>query len=346
MGKLLERVLIIRLSSIGDVVLATPVIRNLKEKYPDCKIDFLVKSRYYDLLKSNPLLNKVFCLKDGGGIPALTAILKEIKQVRYSLILDLHRNLRSRIINIMSRKEKSIGYKKPKLKRWFLIHFKKNYYNDIHTITQLYLKALEEYGVDQKNICPELFPDETLTKKVTFLFEENDIHENERIIVFVPGAGMMTKEWPIEYYSALGKLLFKAYNPKIIVLGNEKDKEKAEILRDEFKENLLSLAGMTTLLEAAAIIKKANLVVTNDSGLMHISQAMDVPSVAIFGPTVKEFGFFPQRIHSPVIETELYCRPCSVFGSNRCKKEHFKCMKEISPDHVFQVCSKLLEKEN
>jgi len=323
-------------------MLTTPVVRNLIERFPECQIDFVLKSRYVDIYKHNPNIYRIYTLEEDSKNSFLK-ICREMRKEKYSLVLDLHRNIKTFLLTLCSKKEKSTYYRKPRIKRWMLIVFKKDLYQKAKSITQFYLKPLKKYGVDQNNLCHEIYIDRETQKNVDNLFEENGIGLSEDIVAFAPGAGKPTKEWPLEYFNKLGKKITENYKVKIAVLGSKKDVDKGKTLENETKTNVVSFAGKTTLLESAEIIRRSKMIVVNDSGMMHISQALNVPTISIFGPTVQEFGFFPKNDKSIVVEEDIYCRPCSPYGTNSCIEKHFKCMKNITAERVYKICERFLK---
>ena len=163
-----------------------------------------------------------------------------------------------------------------------------------------------------------------------------------RMVVLAPGAAHATKQWPLSYYAAVGRFLYSA-GFSIVLIGGEKDRIVCGELSVTLNSKPVNLAGNLTLIESAALLKLSRLLVTNDTGVMHMAGAVGTPVIAIFGPTTGDLGFFPFRSTSRVIENEqLNCRPCSFHGTSRCPRKHFRCMKEILPDRVIQSIQSLV----
>ena len=173
-------------------------------------------------------------------------------------------------------------------------------------------------------------------------FKEIGISQEEKIFAIAPGAGFFTKRWPIEYYQIFVKNILEKHHCKIVVLGDKNDKPQAELLANN--HNVIDLSGQLSLIQSAVVLSKCKGLVSNDTGLMHMATAVKTPVLAIFGSTVQEFGFFPYRSKSLVVEgTNLNCRPCSHIGRHSCPQSHFKCMQEISPEIVEEKFEKLIK---
>ena len=161
------------------------------------------------------------------------------------------------------------------------------------------------------------------------------------VIAIAPGAKWKTKQWPAEYFIELINKLDIRYNPTILLLGSKDEMKIAEKIGSKSK-NVLNFAGKLSIGEAASYMRSSDVAVSNDSGLMHMATALDIPVVAMFGPTVKGFGFFP-RGRNTVMEKNLECRPCSMHGSGSCKVNTYECMRSITPLEVFDAVSNFLE---
>lgn len=319
-----KRVLIIRLSSLGDVLLATPVVRSLKKNYPGLSIDFLVKQNFDAAVRLNPHIDNVIIYTDS---PKLTS---QLKENNYDLVIDLHNNFRTKKI------VKQLGlpyYKfiKPNLEKFLLVHTKINLLKEKKPIPVRYAEVIPDFKLDDKGL--DLIISEDVYS------EMNDLNN---VIGFAPGAFHFTKRWLIEYYAELGKKLTDD-GYKIAILGGESDKTICGNLH-KMIPNSLDLSNNNDLPQTAAHIKNCKVMICNDSGLMHTASAVGTPVISIFGSTVQEFGFAPYGVKNIVVEnSELKCRPCTHIGKSKCPKGHFKCMKEITPDLLYEKFKKFLE---
>ncbi len=326
-----KRILIIRLSSIGDVLLATPFIRQTRISFPDAAIDFVVKKKFIDLIKYNPHLHKIYSIDENEGISGLWRLRKKLLKNEYDYIFDLHNNIRSRILTFNANSQ-VFRIKKDKLKRALLVYLKINTYKTVLPIPERYLKVGEKAGVKDDLNGLEIFWKNHIEEGLLSIFDRGFLQKG--YVVIAPGAGFKTKQWLPNYFKDLIKKLVSAKNINIILLGGQKEAKSFEALR--ISDKVFNLAGELSLLETAIVISKAKFLVSNDSGLMHLATAVNTPVLAIFGSTVKELGFFPFRSEHKICENEnLWCRPCSHIGRNFCPLFHFKCMKDIKPQAVF-----------
>jgi heptosyltransferase-2 len=320
----LQKILIIRLSSIGDILLTTPLIRSIKKINPLVQIDFVLKEEFFELMQNNQYLTNIHkYTKHGFDKQILTNALISNK---YELVIDLQNNLRSREI-VRPLHCQILRFKKNNFKKFLLVHFKVNKLKDAHQIPVRYAEAtdveLDSEGID------------------FFTTNEPDpkLNANEKYIGLCPGAKHFTKRWPTEYFIELGNSLESA-GYKIVLFGGLEEVELCFELENQIK-NSLNLCN-SSILQVGSDMKMCRAIYTNDSGLMHLASAIKVPVIAFFGSTVKEFGFYPYKAKSIELEiNNLSCRPCTHIGRKSCPKIHFKCMKEINPDLAFNSLNNL-----
>lgn len=333
-----KKILIIRLSSLGDILLSYPLIKILyeRENYPT--IHFLVKEKFSQAISSNPFIEKVIILKPDNQKEVKSIIKKE----NYDIVIDLQNNFRSHQLYPFNLKSRIYRFKKPTFKKFLLVNFKINLLKNNPSIAFHYIKTIyPDSGL--KNLPLYFNVDQ---KKESDLFKRLPDHFTENIVIGVcPGSKHFTKRYPVELFKVvLRKLIQKNYF--IAIFGGSEDKEICQAL--EIDNNLVkNFQNENDLFETAALMKKCSVVITNDSGLMHLASLLKIPTVAIFGSTVKEFGFVPIFEESVVIENKnLECRPCSHIGRSECPKKHFKCMLEISPDLIVQKVEELISGKN
>ncbi len=312
-----NKILIIRLSSLGDILLTTPLIRSLKLKFQNSEIDFLVRNEYLDAVRLNPDLNEIFIYSDNKDL------IEKLNSNNYDLILDLQNNLRSAKIT-SSLKGKISKFKKRSFKKFLLVNFKINLLKNFKSIPERYSETVEDFQLDEKG--PELFLPENI---------KANLNDDENIIGFAPGSRHFTKMYPENYFVDLGKKLSEN-GFKIAIFGGKSDKEICAEISKQIP-NSVDLSNDNDLFQTAAGMKKCRVIICNDSGLMHTATSVNVPVIAIFGSTVKEFGFAPYKTRNLILENNLLsCRPCSHIGKEKCPKGHFKCMLEIKPEFVFE----------
>lgn len=323
-----EKILIIRLSSLGDVLLASPLIRNLKQKYPAAIIDFVVRAEFAEIVRFNPNLNRVFIYSRNDG--ENKALAENLAMQKYSLVLDLQNNLRSALLikKIDAYKKK---FNKKTFAKFLLVKFKTNNLINTPPIPVRYASILENFALDDVGL--DLFIPDTI---------ESSITEKKKIIGFCPGSKHFTKMWPAEYFILLGNMLIEN-GFTVCLFGGKEDVILCKHIQSQVKDSI-NLVTENNILQTAKDMQNCSVIVCNDSGLMHTACAIKVPVVAIFGSTVKEFGFFPYKNKSIVLENNLLsCRPCSHIGKSHCPKKHFRCMKEIKPLKVFESVLELIE---
>ena len=335
-----KKILIMRLSSIGDILLATPFIRQTRIAFPNAQIDFVIKKEFYPLIRFNPHLDKIYRYDKNTGIEGLEQLSRVLLERKYDFVFDLHNNMRTRYLLSRIKPQKSFKIHKNKIKRALLVYFKLNTYKTVTTIPQRYLTTGKPVGVKDDGNGLEIFWKDSVELEANNILQRH--HSLNKFIVIAAGAAHYTKRWPIDKYMKLIEKLLSYSNAHIIIMGNDKEREMLSDL--VISPRIINLAGKLSLLQAAAILSKARVAVSNDTGLMHMATAVNTPVVAIFGSTVKELGFFPYKGLSVVHEVQkLWCRPCSHIGRKKCPLGHFKCMLNIKEDDVFASVSKFLK---
>jgi lipopolysaccharide heptosyltransferase II len=339
-----SNILIIRFSSIGDIVLASPVIRFLRGRFPDARIDFLTKKKYAELARWNGALTDVILFDE--GTDDLKAMRRRISEMRYDLIVDLHNSLRSIYLRTFNGAGKVKVFRKHALKRFLLVRFKKNLFKEVRPVVERYADTVRMYGdPDLRTDFP--LPDD-LVQTATGLLYSGKFSSKDRLVGFAPTAMHFTKRWPMDRFVRLGVALAAAEKVKIVLFGSQEEAEYcadiAQMINSGASSHCaVSFAGKLSLAETAAAAGLCSLVVSNDTGLMHIAEARGVPVVAVFGSSVREFGFYPLGAKSVVVEAAgLECRPCSHVGRASCPKEHFRCMNDITADRVLAEVVRLL----
>jgi len=321
----LTKILIIRLSSIGDILLTTPLIRSIKKKNPAFQIDFVLKEEFFELMQNNPYLTNIHKYTKHSFEKQI--LINALIANKYELVIDLQNNLRSReIVRLLHCQV--FRYKKNNFKKFLLVNFKINKLKDAPQIPVRYAEAagveLDTEGLD---FFTENKPDPKLKTE-------------EKYIGLCPGAKHFTKRWPKEYFFELGKRL-ESTGYKIVLFGGLEEVELCFEMEKQIK-NSINLCN-TSISQVASEMKMCRAIYSNDSGLMHLASAVKVPVIAFFGSTVKEFGFYPYNAKSIQLEIEnLSCRPCTHIGRKSCPKIHFKCMKELKPELAFNSLHNLL----
>jgi len=329
-----ERILLIRLSSIGDIVLTTPLIRLLRRRFPNARVDYITKARYAGLVRHHPGLSTVIEFPDHGSAGDLLRLRRWIRREKFDVILDLHKNMRSQVLTLAAGAGRVSRLKKYGFRRSLLVKTKINLYHSIVPVYRRYIAAAAFLGIEDDGRGTELVLPESIKQKAAQHLPV-DWQQAASYLALVPGAGFATKRWPVQRFAELAAKLNAAGHP-LCILGDAADRPLAAAIREQAPASL-DLTGKLGLLESAAVLAGAKLVVTNDSGMMHVSEAVGTPVVALFGSTVRELGFYPILPGSQVIENpEVRCRPCSHIGKNKCPKGHFLCMLSLDMERVLQ----------
>lgn len=330
------RILIIHTAFIGDIVLSTPLIKKIKDTYPDSDITYVTTPSGEAILKNNPHLNNIIVYDKRGehkGISGVWQLGKRLRYENFNMVITPHRYLRSSILSWLSRSPIRKGYDIASGSCLFTEKIK--YDRTKHEVEKLLSFVDPE---NKKRYEIELYPGEKEKMKGDNLWKEN-LLEDKKVVVLAPGSKWFTKQWPVEYFNKLAESLKKLSNVRLIVVGG-----KDEINLPIEKENTIDMRGKTSLLELADILSRADVVVTNDSSPIHIASAFKKPRIfALFGPTIEKFGFFPWSLNSKVFQVDgLKCRPCGIHGGKSCPEKHFKCMRDILPEEVFNEIKEYL----
>ncbi len=335
------RILVIRLGAIGDVLLTTPFLRVLKETYPNASIDYVVKEMYTSLLEDHPYIDHLYAFSSRDGKRGWRAILKDIQQNNYDLIVDLQNNLRSRTWSLLSGVREQRLYRLGRGKRFLMVYGRLNQTKKFKSVPAKYIEILSDWNVQEDSVGPEIFISDSIHNKVDQKIEDSGVSNKKTLVLLAPGASKVTKRWPFERYVQVANYYLRE-GMEVGLIGGKQDTLLCQKMSDEIKGPVMNLTGECSLLESAAAIQRADVLVTNDTGMMHMATAVSTPVVAIFGPTSRHFGFFPYQSVSEVVEKEIKCRPCSYHGSRKCPKGHFKCMLEIKPEEIIQTVNQML----
>ena len=343
------KTLILRFSSIGDIVLSSLLVRTLRKRLPTCRIDFVVKSEFAELIAHNPHISRVIPFPAQGTFGDLVALRRSIKPSSYDLVIDIHDSLRSRFLSWGARQVVRIN--KRKLARFVLVHFKRNVYDlfkGAPSVALRYLEPLRQWQLQDDGQGLDLFLPPAAHDAAERALTDAGIPPTLPLIGVCPSAHHATKMWLAERFAEVAARISGDQHAGIVLLGAESERARcAEIASAVRSANpaitIANLAGRTSLLETAAVMDRCLLVLTNDTGLMHIAAARKRKVVAVFGSTVRQFGFFPFGTTAAVVEhPSLACRPCTHIGRSTCPEGHFRCMNDIPSSQVLEHARLLL----
>lgn len=319
----MPKVLIIRFSSIGDLVWTTPIIRCVKQQLPDCELHFATKASYQEMFVANPYIDCLFLLKDN-----LKDLTKELSAEKYDYVIDLHKNLRTLKMKL-SLSGKKTTYSKYVLERWLLVKFKVNKMPDSHIVDR-YFEAVLPLNIrnDNKGLDYFIAPEHevSISQALPTSFQKG-------YAVYIIGGSEPTKKLPLHKMIELCQKI----NQPIVLIGGKEDIENGNQLVNFFSENtsisrlaIINLAGKLSISQSASVVKQAMQVFGHDTGLTQIAAAFHETVYSIWGTTTPLFGIKPYTKNSILLQNnELPCRPCSKAGVPVCPLGHFKCMNEL-----------------
>jgi heptosyltransferase-2 len=326
-------ILAIRFSAIGDILLTTPLFRAIRLRHPGARIAVLTKRQYAPLLSDNPNVNEVFSIADGDSI---RHVAEQIRSVNYSHILDLHGNLRTLALRMLAPGPWT-SYSKRTIARAALIVTKRNFYGTSEPVAERYFEAAASLDVWPDDGPPEFFLAHGVEEEVEARLQKLGLGDAPAMVAIAPGAAHATKRWPALSWIALAKEL-RSTGAEVVVVGGPADAKLAQWIATDVGPGVASVAGLLSLQETGAVIKRSAALISGDTGVMHMATGLGTPLVALFGPTVRQFGFFPYKSkRAEVVELSLGCRPCSAHGTAQCPLGHHRCMKEISTAIVLDA---------
>jgi ADP-heptose:LPS heptosyltransferase len=322
------KILVIRFSSIGDIVLCSPVLRCLK-KIPGIKAEthLVTKKSFYSFTSSYPYIDKVHAMENND----LSTVMGALKKENFDFVLDLHNNLRSfRVRHALAKPSRA--FHKLNIQKWILTRFKINRMPDVHIVDRL-MDAAAGLGIENDGLGLDFFIPEKDKVDINSLpggFQNG-------YTGFVIGGTYSTKRLPAEKIAAIcGKLRYP-----VILLGGPEDRETGESVATHSGGKIFNACGKYSLNASASLVEQARNIISHDTGLMHIAAAFSKPMASVWGNTVPEFGMYPYYPHgfdmgkSRIFEIRnLYCRPCSKLGYEKCPEKHFRCMNQIDEDDI------------
>lgn len=329
-------ILLVRFSAIGDILLLTPLVRALRRRHPDARITVVTRAAFAPLLAHNPHLTSVI---GWDPLTPLAELGRGLKPLAFTDQLDLHGSLRSRALrwHVGGRWTRYPAHRVP---RAILIHTKRDVYRDRRPVAERYFDAASELDVTPDGGSLEVFLSRPELESAQAFLSSRGLGVSRQLIAIAPGAAHFTKRWPPHHWIALVRRLVEAGND-VVALGGPDDLGVAETAAAAGGDRAGSAAGAFDLPGSAALLKHARALVSGDTGLMHLATAVETPVVALFGPTVEQFGFVPYHAKATVLQRELSCRPCSSHGGPACPLKHHRCMQDLQPVDVLEALRRL-----
>ncbi len=323
----MKKVLVIRFSSIGDIVLTSPIIRCLKQQVPDAKVHFLTKQQFLPVIEANPYIDRIWLYDKN-----FRELIPQLKLEGFDFIVDLHKNYRSFFV-IRKLGVPSASFPKLNFRKWMLVNLKINFLPPVHVVDR-YFRATEKLKIKNDGRGLDFFIP---------VNEEVDLMtlpatHREGFIAIVIGGKHNTKIFPVEKLTELCENL----SLPVILLGGKEDQQRGELIAASDSSTIFNACGKYTLNQSASVLRQATSVLTNDTGLMHVAAAFRKRMVSVWGNTIPAFGMYPylsegSEGNSCIAEVKgLPCRPCSKLGYQTCPKKHFRCMMEIEIKPVVE----------
>lgn len=329
----MEKILVIQTAFIGDSILTLPMIEKLKEKFPDCEIDVLCIPSTQEIFEASPYVTEVLVLDKKNEHKSIFRLLKfanDIKKRTYTKIYSPHRSLRTAIIVMQSGVRDTFGFSNAAL-----FHVYKNvveYKNEFHEVQRNLSLIGNNYTSNDWKIIPKLTIDDKVRHNVHQFLSSNQLNNN--LIAIAPGTIWETKKYPEKYFQEIIEhLINRSYN--ILIIGGKSDKELCERFSSGFK-NVISTAGIFSIIETIELLKNVKMLVTNDSAPTHMGMCADIPVLTIYCSTIPGFGFYPYNNKSSYITfNNLSCKPCGIHGYMKCPIKSFDCAYNMSPNEII-----------
>ena len=332
-----RNVLVLRFSSLGDVVLTTAIFPNLRKRWPHAKIAVATKAAFAPVFDGNPNVDEVFQL-DGPG-RTFSQLVLDLRRRHWDVVIDLHANLRTWIIRFVAGGGWTVVVDKANGPRYALLFTRHVSKRLNRSVRERILDTLKGIDVPLVSAETQLFPADPRP-----ILEAWGAKATGRLIGIAPGARHATKRWPAAKFAEAANRLGAFPDTTVVILGDQSDKDVAADVASKLVVQHVNLAGKTSLPDLIAVTSRLKFLLTNDSALLHIGEAVKIPLLAVFGPTVRAFGFGPYRESSRVAEVvNLHCRPCTLHGDERCPLGHHKCMEDIDVNAVLYSCSDVIE---
>ena len=332
------KILLIRFSSIGDIVLTSPIVRCLKAQMPEAEIHFLTKAEYRATVVHNPHIHRIHYFED-----SLEPTIAELKKQGFDYVADLHRNLRSKRVTAALGVKRTHRFPKLNARKWVLANLRLNLMPE-ESIVVRYFEAVKPLGIRNDGQGLDFF----IPKEAETAPEDIPFGHTAGFVACVIGGSYATKQLPVEQW----RRFIEAVPYPVILLGGPEDRPDGQEIAEGFGLKVYNACGKFSLLESADLVRRSKVVVSNDTGLMHIAAAFRKPVVSLWGNTSPAFGMFPYygfnnletRVapQSVILEKKgLYCHPCSKLGFGRCPHGHFRCMRALDMGAAVAAVKKL-----
>ncbi len=326
-----SKILVIRFSSLGDVILASAPVLNLKIGFPESTIVFLTKEKFAPIVRRFGGVDEVLTINDSPKLTEIFKLIRELDTQELDIIVDLQGNFRSYLVRCLSFAAQKVNYVRDRVARQRIVKTKDFPNTVIHTIDK-YNAAVSQLGIY-----------EVAKRPIIDAFEDQKFSRTRPRVVIAPGASFPNKQWPLERFAKVAVELYQTHRAKIIWATTSGQNDNLGLEEKIGKECFISLVD-APLDQLADIIHSSDLCISNDSGIAHLSSAVGTPVLAIFGPTHQALGFAPRGLFDKVIEVDEYCRPCSLHGDKPCFRQERFCLNRTLPENVVDEANLILAK--
>jgi heptosyltransferase II len=337
----MKKFLVIQTAFIGDAILTLPMIQKLKEKTQQCEIHVLTIPSTSEIFSASPYVSRVIVIDKKGKHKSFNSLLKFIKELKknnYNRIYSPHRSFRSTFITMMLGVKETFGFSNTSLR-----HVYKNlieYRTDHHEVQRNLDLINFGYKNDEWKISPEIRASNTIKEKIIDFVKSNHIKKD--LAVIAPGSVWNTKKYPAENFEEIISYLIKK-DFFVLLIGSEKEKNLCEKISLKFNGSVVSAAGIFSLIETVELLKKARILISNDSAPTHLGMCADIPVLTIYCSTVPEFGFYPYNKRSQYVSYDnLSCKPCGIHGYGGCPLKHFACGNKLNSGVVISKIEEIL----
>ena len=325
----MKKILVIRLSSLGDIVLTQSAVQAVQNEFPDAQIHYLTKKVFV------PIVEMFNCVDTIHYWENKYTLLKNLRKIKFDMAIDLHSKLNTFLIKSTINAKQTVTYNKKHFLRRQIVKGKTN--KVISSTVGLYFTALKKIGSESEMSVPKLFPVKNTKMPKAFI-----INENVKYIGLFPGALHKTKQYPLNLLAEFIDSVPTEWNCQFLIFGSESERDLVEELNSITETDIIDLCGKLNLQQLVFAINMMDVMITNDSGPMHIAAALEKPQIAIFGATHPKLGFAPMNKKAILLSANLQCQPCSLHGSDNCPKKHFNCMKSISAEQILNSLKTLI----
>jgi heptosyltransferase II len=333
----MSAVAVVQMAFIGDVILATPLLEAARVSNPDDRVIAVVRAGCDNIIENNPFVDEIVVWDKHGsdkGIGGIRSIAVRLRDLQVHTALIPHRSLRTALAMKLSGVKERIGFAKG---GGAMLHtMRVPYRTGLHEVERNLMLA-KAAGWKSEGFKPSIFPEDE-----DFTVIENILHNTEKYCIIAPGSMWATKIWPADFYIRAGKV-FAGRGMNVVLSGGTDDESLCRSIAESIP-GAVNTCGLLTLRQSAALYCNSEFVLTGDTAPQHIAAAVGVPVFSIFGPTVRDFGFWPYSEHGYMIEENMDCRPCGVHGHRKCPKKNHACMRNITYTNVVEIIDRELGK--